>query len=241
LAYPDAIETMEPSNNPLLAKLNIRPGETEPLLILLAHSFMNGLCAVFLETAASSFFLSKYDVTMLPYVYIATAGVSVACGLLYARFESRLRLRQLLPGLLAFLALVLGGLYAAIVVFGNRELYLALMVWKEVHFALLFMEYWMLAGLIFNSRQGKRLFGLAAAGQIVASMLGGLAVPLITKHFAVLNLLLLSEISLVFALATAWFAARRLDDDAAEDAEGTAAGDGSMRALLKNRYLRSLV
>ncbi len=99
---------MDHHRESLLAKLNIRPGEGVPLALLLAHSFLNGLSAVFLDTAASSFFLARYGAVMLPYVYLGTAVLSVIIGLVYARVEARVHPRILLTGVLAFLVVLFG-------------------------------------------------------------------------------------------------------------------------------------
>jgi hypothetical protein len=72
-----------------------RPGNGWPLAILLAHSFLKGAARVLLETPANSLFLSRFSIDKLPLIYVATAIVCTAIGLVYARLESGALLRCL--------------------------------------------------------------------------------------------------------------------------------------------------
>src|SRR6185295_5799460 len=86
--------------------LNLRPGDGWPLLILLAHSFLKGAARVLLETPANSLFLSRFSITNLPLIYVATAIVCTVIGLVYARLEARVSVKTLLTATLGFLSVV---------------------------------------------------------------------------------------------------------------------------------------
>ena len=67
-----------------------------------------------------------------------------------------------------------------------------IMIWNDVHWTLMNNAFWALAGLLLDVRQGKRLFGVIAIGDIVAGMVGGFSVPLFMKGGGTFFLLLLS-------------------------------------------------
>ena len=73
----------------LASLFQVHPGEGWPVLLLLTHALFKGVSQVFFETAANTYFLHHFTATSLPYVYLLTAGVSVALGLAYAKVEER--------------------------------------------------------------------------------------------------------------------------------------------------------
>src|SRR5882757_4692394 len=82
----------------LSAALNLRPGDGWPLLVLMGHSALKGASRVLLETPANTLFLSRFTIERLSLVYIATALVCTALGLVFARLEARISVRTLLTG-----------------------------------------------------------------------------------------------------------------------------------------------
>ena len=72
------------------AFLDLRPGEVTPVLILWLRSFLMGAAIVFSYTAANALFLSNFEASQLPYVYMAAAMVIAGTGFLYSKLEERL-------------------------------------------------------------------------------------------------------------------------------------------------------
>lgn len=136
---------------------NVRPGEGEVLSLLVVQSFFAGLCFVFFETAANTLFFSTFDIETLPYVYIALAPVATAAGVLYARCERLLTPLWLMRATLGFLLVSVLLSTVAYYIVPQRWLFAVLMVWKDILWMLLGLEFWAFAGCLFNVRQGKRL------------------------------------------------------------------------------------
>src|SRR4051812_5854201 len=134
----------------IAAAMDVRPGDGWPLALLLLHSFFYGISLVFIETPANTLFLAKFSVKSLSYVYILTAVVSTLLGVGYSRLEARLRPARLLLLTLAFLSAATAVLYVALRVHEARWLVMGLMVWKDVQWVLAGVEFWALAGLLFN-------------------------------------------------------------------------------------------
>ncbi len=223
----------------LASVFNVRPGEGARLLLLLAHSFAQGLSLVFLETPANTLFLSNFPVVTLPYVYIATAVVSTLMGYGYARLEARFAPAKLLTVTLVVLSAATGFFYLTFQLHQSKWLAIGLMIWKDVWWALTGIEFWALAGFLFNVRQGKRLFGVVGTGEVVAGILGGLSVPVIVTHIGTVNLLLISTGAMLVSLAvlsyTLRFEAARF---APAEGEAEAKRDArSLMELFRERYL----
>jgi len=179
--------------------LHIRAGEGLPLFLLLIHSFFKGIALVFFEVSANTLFLQTFDANALPYVYIATAITTVGLGFVYSRLETRISAAHLLNTTLLFLLFMLLVFYIGISQTQAPWLIMAMMVWKGVHWILLTLEFWALAGLLFNVRQGKRLFGLAASGDITAGILGGISVSFFVAYLGTINLMLISVVGVFFS------------------------------------------
>ena len=56
---------------------------------------------------------------------------------------------------------------------GGYWVAMILPVWYEVEWVLLNLEFWGLAGNLMHVRQGKRLFGLIGAGELIAGAIVG--------------------------------------------------------------------
>jgi AAA family ATP:ADP antiporter len=153
-----------------------------------------------LETPANTLFLSRFSIDKLPQVYVATAMVCIAIGLVFARLESRISVRTLLTGTLGFLSIVTLAFYFGLSVAQSQSVVFGVMVWKDVHWTLTNLEFWALAGLLLDVRQGKRLFGMIALGEIVAGMLGGFSVPLFVRSGGTLLVLVASAAATIASM-----------------------------------------
>jgi len=185
---------------PLLSAFNIAPGEGLPVALLFSYSFCMGLAGVFFYTAASAVFLMTFAPTMLPYVYIASAGFVALCGLLYAQLEARMPVSLLLPATLVVLMLSVVGWRLGLWLTHATWLAFGLLVWLRVLVVVTNLVFWGLAERLFNVQQGKRLFSLMGSGEVAARMLGGLATPLVLPLLGTPNLLLGAALSLLACL-----------------------------------------
>ncbi len=219
----------------ILNVLEIRPGEKLPLALLIIHSFLSGITIVFLETTANTLFLKEFSVSTLPYVYIASAIVATILGIFYVKLEKRLSPEKLLLLTLIFLSVCIAGFHLSIKLYFSKGIVLSLMISKDVIWVLANLELWAVSGLIFNVRQGKRLFGLIVTGQIVACILAGFSIPLLVRHIGTPNLLLISTVGIVAALVVLVFITRLCEFST--DRQTTKIETRTSLNLSKNRYL----
>lgn len=175
----------------LLYLFKIKPEETRLCGLMFLHAFFLGFMQVFLSTAAETLFLKQFDANTLPYMYMAGAGAVAAVGFAYSRLEKRMGLSSLL---IVNLAVMLASLIIVRVFIGIDPKWsaVALYVWSTVVWVLVNLEFWGLAGRLFNLRQGKRLFGLIGSGEMIAVIIGGFSVSFLIKYIGTANLILVS-------------------------------------------------
>jgi len=222
---------------------NVRLGEGRIVIALLLHSFFLGIGITYFFSAASALFLIKFGAETLPYVYIGLAIVAPTTGLLFSKLEQKLSITKLF-------AITLGFLFVSICIFrlvlditDFRWPFFLFYVWANVFVVLCHLEFWGLAGRCFNVRQGKRLFGLIGAGEVLAYIIGGLTVPAIVEWLGTLNLLVCSATGIGFSLVILAFIYRLFpdrfeqDDQKEEKHEKHEEGEvQGFRYFLKNRY-----
>lgn len=225
--------------NLLRSALNMRPGEGRPLAYLVVHSFFLGLTLLFLETAASTLFLNRFGVTMLPYAYMGIAVVVTVVGTGYAKLQNRLSFPRLLQANLGLLLLSIAALWFGLTWTQSRWPIFALFMWFEVTSTLISLEIWSLSGRLFNVRQSKRLFALVGTGGITAGILGGLSVPVLVPVVGTRNLLLVAIGGMTLSLWTLHRILRQYGQNlVAQDEEETEATSGGQGwRLIRDPYV----
>jgi ATP:ADP antiporter, AAA family len=222
--------------------VNVRPGEGRTAGLMLAHSFFMGLSTVFFETAASALFLERFGPGVLPFVYIVAAALNTATGVVYAAMQERVSFGTLMSGTLVFLLATTVALRAGLGVSEAGGLVFALLVWYRAVSALTDLEYWAVAGHLFDVRQAKRLFGFIGSGEVVARIAGSFAIPALVHAFGVPNLLALSAGALFMCLLLLGAVLHRRRAAEAMPARRSAtlakrAGWREALATLRDRYL----
>src|SRR5690606_35740882 len=180
--------------------VDVRPGEGR--VVVAASATLAGIVAahVLLETARDAPFLTKLGPQALPFVYIVLA----AFGFLAARadhFIARFFGRQN--------ALVLGLMGAATgtMLFYtesmNQTQAFALYLWTGVITTLLTVQFWLSMGQRITPAQGRRLYGLLAAGGVFGGVAGAGFGAVLAERFSIQALL---PAAAGLHLLTAWLA-----------------------------------
>jgi len=157
--------------------LGLRPGErreaafgfTVLLLVIGSHAM--------LETARDSLFLSDLPAARLPWAYLTIAALALVLGTFNARLAS-------LPRGATLTALLVGGATVDVgfwwVTAERRpsELF-ALYVWTGLIASLVTLQFWLLAGDVFDVGRAKRVFALVGAGGLAGATLGSAAAGLV--------------------------------------------------------------
>lgn len=150
----------------------VEPGEGLPALLLGAYLLLGMATVICLKAVSDSVFLSEFDARRLPYVDLA---VTILVGLVVNYYLSWTR-RAGLVKLIHATQLFIGASLLVFWLLLRLELRFApalLYVWVGIFAALIPSQVWSLAGLIFTTRQAKRLFSLVGSGGILGAALGG--------------------------------------------------------------------
>ncbi len=206
--------------------------------MLFLHSFLSGISLVFFETAANTLFLMEYNISELPYVYISASILSVLMGLFYTKLQDKIDIQKLLKISLYFvLAMII--VFFILIKFNDHKLSaMGIMIFKDILWMFVGMEFGILTGIIFNIRQGKRLFGLLMTGEILSGILGGLSIGYILNYVQTIDLLFFSSLTLILSIVLLnkiikTFPKSFLDAVVDDETEAT---DGGYSSLLKNKY-----
>ena len=217
---------------------DIRAGEGVAMALLVGAAVGKGISILFLNTSANTLFLTRFGVEAVPYTYVVAAPLAALVGIGFARAAARISLLRLVQALVAFLVAVLVGFFVALVVFDSREAVFALMVWKQVHWYILEIGFWATAGFLFTLHQGKRLFAVVAAGDVLARIAGGALVPAALQFWPTEFLLLGAAVGLVGVLTGLALVFRRFPDRFVPSVGTAESRPPALKSLLGRRYIR---
>ena len=128
-----------------------------------------------IKVVRDSLFLSRFPITHLPYVYLLAALLAGVVIGVYSSYTAKLSLSRLIPGSLAFVISNVILFWLTITFYDAGWVLYAYYMWSAIGGLILVAQFWMLANGMFNPRDGKRLFGLIAAGGTLGALVGGLA------------------------------------------------------------------
>ncbi len=219
--------------------LGVRPDEVDRVRRLMGVSFLLGTALVLFYGAGNAVFLTRYDITVLPWVYIVNVGVVIVVGLAYGAWSSRVPVDRALVGLAAAMSVSVFALWVWAVVSDGRAVAFAMAVWFRLLFIFAVLGLWEIASVVFDIRQAKRLFAAVALGMMIVFVVGGIATPPLTAALGTVNLV--GVAALCFTLYTIAFRRllRRYDVGRRHDAE--TAAPATPREIMSDRYSRRMV
>jgi CRP-like cAMP-binding protein/ATP/ADP translocase/HEAT repeat protein len=170
--------------------LSIEKSEYVKTFLLFLYLFFMTAATIIGRTAADTFFLSKFDVTKLSYMYLAISISLSLFGLLYHRIVDRFRkdrLTYFVTSCLILLVLVSRWALDA----GVPLIYPMVYVGFEAFNFLLILQFWTFTNDILDTRQAKRLLGVIGSAGILGGMISGFAIKGIVTHIGMYNLVYL--------------------------------------------------
>lgn len=152
--------------------LGVNAGEFSLVLCFFLYLLLVIASTIVFKTVRDSLVLNSFGASILPYLYLASALVISPFISLYVRATQRLRQQQLIAvtNLLMLGAMLL---FWELMSLGWAGLNLIVYIWEGLFSVIVPMQFWLLAGLYFNTRQAKRLFGLIGAGGSLGAVVGG--------------------------------------------------------------------
>ena len=180
--------------------INIKPGEGKMVLTFFFFSFFTIAMGITAKTAKDAYFLSRFDKSILPLMFLAVA-IAIAPVLSgYTKIA-----KKLAPKVMFILTTSI--FCATFVLFQpmiSGWVIPLIYIWVEIVVAIALIQFWAFAAESFQPQQAKRLFGIIAGGGSFAVMLIGMNLRPFVNAFGTDELLFLAAgffgISFLFGL-----------------------------------------
>ncbi|MFN0314700.1 MAG: NTP/NDP exchange transporter, partial [Burkholderiales bacterium] len=181
----------------------------------------------------------------LPWLFTATLGAMLVAVPVFGWLSSKFPRRTLLPGIYLFFALNLLAFYflfsRGIAVGDTAKVFF---VWVSVFNLFVVSVFWSFMADLFSTQQAKRTYGLIAAGGSVGAICGPALSAILAKPLGVANLLLISAVFLLGAVACivylgGWAKGREKREDKRAMAMGGGIWEG-VKLVLTSRYLLAI-
>lgn len=170
---------------------DVRRDEWKHVVLMLLYGFLALTSYYVVKPARNAVIVDRLGTQNLPLVYIATAAVITAVMILYSRWVDRVGRLRLLLGTLGFLAASLL-LFRWLLLGGSLLTSGLFYAWGKLYPLLLVSQFWLVANLLFTTRQAKRLFGLIGLGLILGGAAGSVTAAYAAEAVGTENLLLIS-------------------------------------------------
>ena len=233
--------------NRIYKSLNVLENERTAISLLLAHSFFIGVFLSYYLAYANGVFLKTFKPEFLPYTYVLSGIAGFIASAIFSNFQKKTSYSNVVMGTLVSVFIMIVLFIIGIWVLGEVDWLVFLMFVGLIPvFGLVAVQYGGMTMKLFDLRQGKRLFGVIASGEVVSSMIWFFTIPIILQFLpATWYLLILALIGLSLGVFFQWIIVTKFKDKLGGKPEKTTKkaikGEpkkkkGSIGALLKNRY-----
>jgi AAA family ATP:ADP antiporter len=223
--------------------LGVRKEEGADVFLFVLFSFFMGLAVYIYYIVATSLFLTNFEKSTLPTVYIAGGVLLYLLGRLNSSLQAHVRFFRLSFALLAFFISSLVILLLGYQLGGGKWITLGMFLWIRITVYIGTVTLWIPASAIFNLQQAKRLFSLIGMGDVLASILSSFLVSLLVGggFLKTENMLYVCVFSLAAALTVMFLIVKRhrqaLSFKKTEPLEEEVAGTGKVsKRYFKNNY-----
>ncbi len=186
---------------------NIHEGETRIALLMQLYIFLIITTLLLIKPTVTAVFLSELGSEKLPYGYLLVAVVAIVTSFLYNWLNKRFSIKTIAVSTIILFAFFFAALSYFIhnEIFHNSLLYFYY-VSISMFGVLVTSQFWVIANVVFDLREAKRLFGFIGAGAIAGGIFGGYLTSLLAKYFGsdvvvlVATIVLLSSLPIILAI-----------------------------------------
>lgn len=162
----------------------LRDGEIYISFLMQLYIFLIISVLLIVKPIVNALFLNKLGAQQLPYGYLLVALVAVLTTFLYSKAIRNFSLLKVTILSLTFFSL--GFLTLSIVLHYNVLITGVLYVYYlgvSLFAVIATSQFWILANMVFNAREAKRLFGFIGAGAIAGGIFGGYLTSIIVSSY----------------------------------------------------------
>lgn len=166
-----------------LAFFQINPGEGFRLAALATLLFLLIAANNLIKILRDSIFLGHHAVAELPYLYILVAVCAGAIIASYTKYTVHLSMIRLMVATNGLIVFTVAGFWYLLTFIDPGWSHYAFYIWSAMATVIAVAQVWTFAGQIFNLEEGKRLFGMVAAGGTLGGVAAGFGAKW-THHLA---------------------------------------------------------
>lgn len=148
----------------------LKPGEGKKVFTFFLFNFFTVAMSITAKTARDAYFLTSYDRSILPLMFMVVALGVAAALFIYTHLAKKISNRQLFIYTCSLFMVTLIASQFFIIGWFIPVIY----VWVDVVIVIMLIQFWEFTSESFESRQAKRLFGLIGGGGSFAALLIGL-------------------------------------------------------------------
>jgi ATP:ADP antiporter, AAA family len=179
--------------NRFLHFLGVEYGEESMVSLLLTQSVFLGLFYGAFDISAHSLFLAVFDETIMARAYVISGMAGIVLTSIYSYVQARMKFKNFAVVNLLFVTILTLILWLLLAGNPSKTIIFIVFVMMGPLNILAMLGFWGTTGRLFTLRQGKRLFGLVDAGQIIGIIISSYAIPLLlTFGFNTHNIILIS-------------------------------------------------
>ena len=163
---------------------DIRDGEIRISFFMQLYVFLLITVLLMVKPTVNALFLSKLGASQLPYAFVLTALIAVLTSYFYNKAIKKYLLRNIATGTLVFFGVcfILLSVLMHFKTLPNWVLY-GYYLSVALFAVLVTSQFWIIANMVYNAREAKRLFGFIGAGAIAGGIFGGYLTSIIAPAF----------------------------------------------------------
>ena len=162
----------------------LRDGEIHISFLMQLYIFLIITVLLIVKPTVNALFLSQLGADHLPYGYLLVAITAVATSYFYNKAIRRISLIKVTIFSLVFFSLAFIILSALLhfSILNNWVLYIYYLG-VSLFAVIATSQFWIIANMVYNSREAKRLFGFIGAGAIAGGVFGGYLTSIIVSNY----------------------------------------------------------
>jgi AAA family ATP:ADP antiporter len=185
----------------LLKAFDLKEDELKKTLYLQLNIFLLITTLLIVKPTINSLFLSELTSDALPFGYVLTAALAIIGSYFYNKALEKYSLNKIIESTLigSVVSLIIFGIAFNFGIAKGLLLYIPY-IWVAIFGLLTASQFWILANLVYNVREAKRIFGFIGAGAIAGGIFGGYLTSLLTNIISAENLLFVAAFLLAGCL-----------------------------------------
>ncbi len=186
---------------------NVREGEMRIAFLMQLYIFLVITVLLLIKPTVTAVFLSELGSGKLPYGYLLVAIVAIASSFFYNWLNSRFSIKVIAVSTILLFSIFFS-LLSYFIHFDIFHTWLLYFYYVSISLfgVLATSQFWVIANIVFDLREAKRLFGFIGAGAIAGGIFGGYLTTLLAKHFGndivilVATVLLISSLPIILSI-----------------------------------------